>query len=200
MSPASHQLRIALAACAALALTGCPTIRMPQLAGPGSAGYQRSNALQFDPYPLDDVAPPVAGGRPREYDRPIPEVKRGQIFTPKRLTPPRQSPLDLSARPRRMSSRRLPRCPPPFPPATPTTSDHAARRNDDATLRPSHRVANRSARLRSAIPGAAAVRPLRAPLVDARPPAVLSLIPRHFSPALGTSPLALYHWVTTIID
>lgn len=88
MSPASHQLRIALAACAALALTGCPTIRMPQLAGPGSAGYQRANALQFDPYPLDDVAPPVAGARPREYDRPIPEVKRGQIFTPKRLSPP----------------------------------------------------------------------------------------------------------------
>ena len=65
-------------------LTGCPTIRMPDLYHPGSAGYQRANALQFDPYPLDDVAPPVAGGRPREYDRPIPEVKRGQTFTPKR--------------------------------------------------------------------------------------------------------------------
>lgn len=60
---------------------------MPQLENPGSAGYQRYNALQFDPYPLDDVAPPVAGTRPREYERPIPEVKRGQIFTPKRLAP-----------------------------------------------------------------------------------------------------------------
>lgn len=62
-------------------------MRMPQLENPGSAGYQRYNALQFDPYPLDDVAPPVAGTRPREYERPIPEVKRGQIFTPKRLAP-----------------------------------------------------------------------------------------------------------------
>ena len=54
---------------------------MPQLYHPGSAGYQRANALQYDPYPLDDVAPPVAGTRPKEYDRPIPEVKRGQTYT-----------------------------------------------------------------------------------------------------------------------
>lgn len=60
---------------------------MPQLANPGTAGYQRYNALQFDPYPLDDVAPSVTGSRPREYERPIPEVKRGQAFTPKRPTP-----------------------------------------------------------------------------------------------------------------
>ncbi len=53
---------------------------MPQLAHPGSAGYQRYNALQYDPYPLDDVAPPVAGTRPKEYDRPIPEVTRGKLF------------------------------------------------------------------------------------------------------------------------
>jgi hypothetical protein len=81
---ASYYLLLGLAVCASLALTGCPTVRMPQLYHPGSAGYQRANALQFDPYPLDDVAPPVAGGRPREYDRPVPEVKRGQAYTPKR--------------------------------------------------------------------------------------------------------------------
>jgi hypothetical protein len=88
MTPAFHHVRIVLPACAVLALAGCKGTIMPQLAGPGSAGYQRANALQFDPYPLDDVAPPVAGGRPREYDRPIPEVKRGQIFTPKRMSSP----------------------------------------------------------------------------------------------------------------
>jgi hypothetical protein len=54
---------------------------MPQLYHPGSAGQQRYNALQYDPYPLDDVAPAVAGTRPKEYDRPIPEVKRGQTYT-----------------------------------------------------------------------------------------------------------------------
>ncbi len=54
---------------------------MPQLYHPGTAGQQRYNALQYDPYPLDDVAPAVAGTRPKEYDRPIPEVKRGQTYT-----------------------------------------------------------------------------------------------------------------------
>lgn len=53
---------------------------MPQLYHPGSAGYQRYNALQYDPYPLDDVAPAVAGTRPKEYDRPVPEVTRGKIY------------------------------------------------------------------------------------------------------------------------
>lgn len=77
-------LGFSVAVCTALLLTGCPTVRMPELYRPGPAGYQRANALQYDPYPLDDVAPPVAGARPREYDRPIPEVQRGQAYTPKR--------------------------------------------------------------------------------------------------------------------
>jgi hypothetical protein len=81
---ASPHFRIGLAACGSLLLTGCPTIRTPDFYHPGSAGQQRAAALQFDPYPLDDVAPAVAGTRPREYDRPIPEVKRGQTYTPKR--------------------------------------------------------------------------------------------------------------------
>jgi hypothetical protein len=55
---------------------------MPQLANPGSAGYQRYNALQYDPYPLDDVAPNVTSTRPKEYDRPIPEVKRARLNVP----------------------------------------------------------------------------------------------------------------------
>jgi hypothetical protein len=75
--------------------------------------------------------------------------------------------------------------------------DDAARRNDDATLRPSPRITNRSARLRSAISSSSASRPLRSPFVDARPPALLSRNPRHFTLALGTSSVALYHWVTT---
>jgi hypothetical protein len=81
---ASNHLPFGVVACALLALAGCKGTIMPRLESPGTAGYQRYNALQFDPYPLDDVAPPVAGGRPKEYDRPIPEVQRGQKFTPKR--------------------------------------------------------------------------------------------------------------------
>ena len=80
----SQRIRLCLVASGALLLAGCPTIRTPDLLHPGPAGYQRANALQWDPYPLDDVAPPVDGGRPREYARPIPEVTRGQAFTPKR--------------------------------------------------------------------------------------------------------------------
>jgi hypothetical protein len=75
--------------------------------------------------------------------------------------------------------------------------DDAARSNNDATLRTSHRVANRTARLRSALSSSSAGRPLRSPVVDARPPAVLSRNPRDFTLALGTSSVALYHWVTT---
>jgi hypothetical protein len=63
-----------------VALVSCRGTIMPRLESPGTAGTQRSNALQYDPYPLDDVAPPVAGGRPKEYDRPIPEVTRGKLF------------------------------------------------------------------------------------------------------------------------
>jgi hypothetical protein len=101
MRASTYPLRIVLLASLALALTGCPTIRMPQLANPGPAGYQRYNALQYDPYPLDDVAPPVAGGRPREYDRPIPEVKRGQAFhyPRKRPAPVLTSPFPAPALP-----------------------------------------------------------------------------------------------------
>jgi hypothetical protein len=80
MSVASHHVRIAFAICAALMLCGCRGTIMPRFESPGTAGTQRANALQYDPYPLDDVAPPVAGGRPREYDRPIPEVTRGKLF------------------------------------------------------------------------------------------------------------------------
>ena len=101
MSVALHKLLIGAAACALLALDGCRGTVMPRLESPGSAGYQRYNALQYDPYPLDDVAPPVAGGRPREYDRPIPEVKRGQAFhyPRKRPAPVLTSPFSAPASP-----------------------------------------------------------------------------------------------------
>jgi len=87
MTNVTHYCRLGCTTLALLALAACRTTQMPDFAHPGSAGQQRYNALQYDPYPLDDVAPAVAGTRPKEYDRPIPEVKRGQTYTPKRLTP-----------------------------------------------------------------------------------------------------------------
>ena len=83
-SPPNQLGAVIVVASGLVLLAGCATIRMPDLLHPGPAGYQRANALQYDPYPLDDIGPPVEGARPREYARPIPEVKRGQTYTPKR--------------------------------------------------------------------------------------------------------------------
>jgi hypothetical protein len=87
MKVASQKLGFGLLASTAIAFAGCAGTQMPRLESPGSAGSQRYSALQWDPYPLDDIAPPVAGGRPQEYARPIPEVKRGQTFTARPRNP-----------------------------------------------------------------------------------------------------------------
>lgn len=59
--------------------TACsPTIRKPRLASPGTAPLQRFNAEQFDPYPMTDVAPEIVGGRPPDYQIPVPEVERAR--------------------------------------------------------------------------------------------------------------------------
>jgi hypothetical protein len=70
---------------AALLLTsvlGCA----PEMAGlrqsfahPGPAAYQRAQAIQHDPYVLNDVGPEVVGGRPREYMIPVNEVDRARL-------------------------------------------------------------------------------------------------------------------------
>ena len=60
---------------------GCAGTQMPDWYHPRPAGYQRYNALQFDPYPSDDVGPST-GTRPREYNREIPEAERAQKFSP----------------------------------------------------------------------------------------------------------------------
>lgn len=72
-------------------LTACSsTIRYPRLASPGTAGYQRHNAEQFDPYPQNDTGPPILGGRPPDYAVPVPEVERARMGMP--IGPWRQGP------------------------------------------------------------------------------------------------------------
>jgi hypothetical protein len=62
-------------------LAACsPTIKKPQLRSPGPAPYQRYNATQFDPYPLPDMGPEIVGGRPPDYQVPVPEVERANQF------------------------------------------------------------------------------------------------------------------------
>ncbi|MEM9186535.1 MAG: hypothetical protein AAGB00_08585 [Planctomycetota bacterium] len=74
---------IALAAAALLGVAGgCNPLyfRTPNLLSPGPAGPQQVDAIYHDPYPLDDVGPEVVGGRPRNYQRPVPETLRGKLL------------------------------------------------------------------------------------------------------------------------
>jgi hypothetical protein len=70
---------VLVTACAPLAACS-PTIRWPRLVGPGPAPYQRAAAEQIDPYPINDMGPPIVGGRPREFDKPRDEVRRSRQF------------------------------------------------------------------------------------------------------------------------
>ncbi len=63
---------IALAA----VLTCCGCLSSPNLAHPGPMDYQQTRAKVFEPFPDNDVGPPVVGGRPREYQEPVPETIR----------------------------------------------------------------------------------------------------------------------------
>jgi hypothetical protein len=71
-------------------LTGCTAevhryIRFPDFLHPGWANQQRRDAIEHDPYPLNDVGPEVVGGRPREYQQPVREVERARMFATRPL-------------------------------------------------------------------------------------------------------------------
>lgn len=63
-------------------LAGCAGYAYPRLASPGSARLQQGRAVTFDPYPDPNIGPPVAGGRPRGYLEPAPEVVQAQRWQP----------------------------------------------------------------------------------------------------------------------
>ena len=50
-----------------VALSGC--YLRPNFGPPGTIGMQRSRAVLHDPYPSDELGPPVVGGRPRGFER-----------------------------------------------------------------------------------------------------------------------------------
>jgi hypothetical protein len=66
----------------AVPLVGCAGYTYPRLWQPGSARLQQSRAVVFDPYPDPNIGPPVAGGRPRGYLEPVPEVVQAQRWQP----------------------------------------------------------------------------------------------------------------------
>ncbi|MFN9916159.1 MAG: hypothetical protein ACK53L_26450 [Pirellulaceae bacterium] len=47
--------------------------------GQGSIDRQKARAVTFDPYPLNDIGPPIVGGRPREFANPLPEASRNEL-------------------------------------------------------------------------------------------------------------------------
>ncbi len=63
----------------AIGIQGC------HLAGPnfgpqGTFDYQRGQAVLHDPFPNNEVAPPIVGARAPGYTHPLPEPKNIQEF------------------------------------------------------------------------------------------------------------------------
>ena len=56
---------------------GC-NVAPPSFLRPGTAAQQQHRAEDFDPYPENDVAPPVVGSRPLGFKKPRTEVERSQ--------------------------------------------------------------------------------------------------------------------------
>ena len=72
-----HRLLVALLFL--LPLTACSSaVRKPTLLHPGPAYFQRNNAMQFDPYPQNDMGPEIVGGRPIDFQKPPNEVSRAR--------------------------------------------------------------------------------------------------------------------------
>lgn len=58
---------------------GCRGMLAENMKPPGTIWEQRNRAVQFDPYPIDHMGPPIVGGRPRDYDRPLAEATSNQL-------------------------------------------------------------------------------------------------------------------------
>ena len=50
----------------------------PDWSSPGTIRTQQLRAMRHDPYAENDIAPPVVGGRPRDYLVPTPRPVRDQ--------------------------------------------------------------------------------------------------------------------------
>ena len=66
----------------AMAVGGCAGLKGPNWFHPGPAPYQQKQAERFDPYPDNQIAPAVVGGRPREFLNPVAEPERARWPVP----------------------------------------------------------------------------------------------------------------------
>jgi hypothetical protein len=84
--------RLFFVAAIALVVTanGCASLGKPQWLQPGPAQSQRRRAVRFDPYLQDDIAPSslrlplMDGARPRDFNEPVPEIRRSRWWSPVR--------------------------------------------------------------------------------------------------------------------
>jgi hypothetical protein len=67
------------ALCLLPALGGCMTERC-NLSQPGTIDQQRRRAVRLDPYPDQAIAPPIVGGRPRDFDLDRAEPERAGLL------------------------------------------------------------------------------------------------------------------------
>ena len=67
-----------LVAVVAAAVVGCRSVSPPNWFHPGPAANQQSRAERYDPYPESEPAPEIIGGRPREYQKALPEPSRAR--------------------------------------------------------------------------------------------------------------------------
>ena len=80
---------VAVAACGALAMSGCASLGKPKwLEPPASARVQQRRAVRFDPFMENDIGPSLLrqyttldGTRPRDYAEPVAEVKRARWWS-----------------------------------------------------------------------------------------------------------------------
>jgi hypothetical protein len=84
MQSESFNRRMNASAMLMLAVSGCTAeasryIHFPDFAHPGPEGVQRAQAIQHDPYLLNDVGPEVVGGRPLSYQQSLTEQERAKL-------------------------------------------------------------------------------------------------------------------------
>ncbi len=71
--------KLAAFACSALWLTGCRTDGR-LLPPAGSIEKQRFSSTVFDPYTDNDIGPEVVGGRPKDFQKPLPDSDRSRLL------------------------------------------------------------------------------------------------------------------------
>ena len=79
MTPARRFVATALLLFLLIASGGCNRLKNGPYFGPqGTIGMQRNNNVLHDPFPSNDLGPPITGGRPLGFEQPWAESRNIQ--------------------------------------------------------------------------------------------------------------------------